>query len=262
MLTHMKIITAVGLMSIAGSVFAVPTPIDLNTFQQEGPLGNGNWVVSGDGNSVLQTINGNPTAFVSPGNFFNTQFQGSFSAANDGDDDYMGFVFGFDANDTTPFFLFDWKQGQQSGSAPGFYLSEVSGGLNAIPFGNHHLDATGYDVLATNLGTGWVDNVIYDFTLEYTASLIKIDISGGSFGTGTNIFNYATSGNTTGRFGFYNFSQSQVAYQGFTETVAPTFCELNPTDPQCTGAQVPVPVPLSLIGLGLGLLGLSRRIKR
>ncbi|WP_210396132.1 hypothetical protein [Motiliproteus sediminis] len=244
---------ALGAILLSTSAWAVPTPIDLNTFVQEGPLGNGNWNVAGDGNSVTQTINGNPTAFVSPNDFFNTQFQGSFSAGNDGDDDYMGFVFGFDADDTTPFFLFDWKQGQQLGSAPGFYLSEVTGGLNAIPFANHHLSTTGYNVIATSLGMGWVDNIVYDFTLEYTETLIKIDIAGGAFGAGQTIFNIATVGNTTGRFGFYNYSQSQVTYQGFTEAAAPSFCEQNPSSPQCTN-QVPVPAPIALIGLGLLLM--------
>ena len=238
----------------------MPVPIDLNAFVQEGQASSGNWVVAGDGNSVLQTINGLPTAFVSPNNFFNTQFQGSFGAANDGDNDWMGFVFGFDADDTTPFYLLDWKQGQQSGSAPGFTLAEVSGGLSSIPFSNHNVDAANYDVLATNLGTGWVDNLIYDFTLEYTETLIKVDVSGGTFGTGQTIFNLATTGNTTGRFGFYNNSQSQVTYQGFTQTVAPTFCELNPTDPQCVpGTSVPIPAPFSLLAAGLIVLGLSRK---
>lgn len=250
------IITTV-FLGFASAAFAMPVPIDLNAFVQEGPAGNGNWVVAVDGNSVNQTFNGRPTAFVSPNNFFNTQFQGSFGASSS-DDDWMGFVFGFDADDTTPFFLLDWKRGQQGSSAPGFTLAEVSGGFNSIPFNNHNVDAPGYDVLATNLGTGWANNTTYDFTLEYTETLIKVDVAGGAFGLGQTVINHATMGNTTGRFGFYNHSQANVTYQGFTQTVAPTFCELNPTDPQCVSG-VPAPAPVGLLAIGLMALGLSRK---
>lgn len=234
---------------------AAPTPIDLNNFTS---YGQGTWNVATDGDSVLQTVNGQPTAFVSNDNFFNTQFEGSFQVQTESDNDWIGFVFGFDADDSTPFYLFDWKKGNQGSAPAGFTLSEVSGGLNSIPFNSHQQDASGYDVLAVGPSTGWVSDVMYDFTLEYTESLIKIDIAGGTFGDGQTIFNIQNSGNTAGRFGFYNFSQANVFYQGFTETVAPTFCELNPNDPQCNGS-VPAPAPLALLSLGLLALGATRR---
>src|SRR5690554_3436137 len=88
---------AIGAMAglYATTASAVPVPIDLNTWTEEGAPSNGNWVVSGDGSSVNQTINGDPTFFVSPNNFLNTAFDGSFSVNTTGDDDFIGFVFGY-----------------------------------------------------------------------------------------------------------------------------------------------------------------------
>lgn len=232
--------------------FAGATNLDLSSWGQEGPSGNGNWVVAGDNLSVLQTINGQPTVFLSDDTYINTSFEGAFRAGADGDDDYMGFVFGWQSpND---FYLFDWKQGQQSGSAPGYYLSHITASgttsttddwWEVIPFSNHHVDnlTNGYDVLATNLGTGWVDNVLYDFILDYTNSQIKISIGG------TDIFTLAGS-YSAGNFGFYNYSQSQVYYEGFTEETIP--------DPG--GNQVPEPATMLLFGIGLlGLAGVNRK---
>jgi hypothetical protein len=251
--TTKKLIGGTLLLATSGAVLTAP--IDLNSFQQVGG-GNENWVVSADGTSVLQTVNASqPSAFVSQDEFFNTQFTGSFGVETSLDDDYIGFVFGFDADDSTPFYLFDWRQGAQNGNEPGFYLSEVTGGLvrymgegtTGINYNPHHEDAPGYQVLATDLGTGWADNTVYDFTLEYTESLIKIDIAGGAFGSGQTIFELSGLSNTSGRFGFYNSSQADVRYQGFTEEIAPS---------------VPEPGTLGLMMAGLVGLGGARRRRR
>jgi len=244
-------VLAVGLWC-AGSVHAVPTPIDLNTWSQEGPGGNGNWTVQGGGDSVFQSINGNPTMFVSPNQLFNTNIVGSFGVETGGDNDYIGFVFGFGASDTDPFLLFDWKQGQQSGSAPGFTLSRVTGGASNVPFGNHQTSVfPNYDVLATNTGVGWEDNVVYDFDLLYQSNRIKIDITGGTgaFQNGATVFDINGTF-ASGRFGFYNFSQPSVRYQGLTEEFVP---------PQPRNGAVPEPITATLGLMGLGVLGMATR---
>lgn len=220
--------------------------IDLSTWTQEGPSGNGDWQVSTDGSTVLQRINGNPTFFVSPEYFINNSFKGKFGVETTYDDDYIGFALFEGADASDPFLLFDWKQGLQSSSQPGFYLSKVTGGASAIPFGNHHLDAPGYDVLATNLGTGWADNTVYDFTLNYTTTNLKIEIAGGAFGTGQTIFDLDGTYNQA-RFGFYNYSQSVVRYEGFTEDV------INVPDSGATG--------LALAGAFALLVGLRRKLR-
>ena len=208
-------------------------PVDLNTWSKKGPGGSGNWTVAGDGTSVFQSINGNPTFFVSPADFYNTTVVGSFGVETTGDDDYIGFVFGYQTPQGTvstdyDFLLFDWKQGNQSGSSRGFTLSRVQGN-NTIPFANHQVSAAGYDVWASNIGTGWADNTFYDFTLLYQAERISIDIAGGVFGAGATIFDVIptdvglVAGSTfpNGQFGFYNYSQSSVRYRSFTQTDDP-----------------------------------------
>ncbi|WP_428389161.1 hypothetical protein [Mucisphaera sp.] len=213
------------------------TSVDLNTWTQQGPSGNGNWLVENAGDSVFQTINGQPTYFVSPNDFFNTTIQGSFlrnrnRQAGFNDNDFIGFVFGFNSppgefNTDATFYLLDWKRGNQSGTEEGFRLSRVNG-TDTPPFGNAENDnLPNYDVLATNTGStlGWENNIVYDFELLYTADRIKIDITGGTgdFENGLTVFDLSKEvigvpAFETGRFGFYNHSQQGVEYRSFTLT--------------------------------------------
>lgn len=214
--------------------------IDLNDWSQQGVLSNGNWVVATDGSSVLQTINGNPTYFVSDSDYINTVFDGAFKVQTSTDDDFIGFVFGW--NGTEDFYLFDWKQANQSIGGygyEGFTLSKISG--TDVNFWNH--SGTDIAVLATDYSTtnGWADNTLYDFSLSYTSNNITIGIDGNE------IFNLdGTYG--AGQFGFYNYSQQNVFYQGFTESVA----------------AVPEASTMAMMLGGLGLVGFmaARRKKQ
>jgi hypothetical protein len=218
------------------SVASAQVPVNLNTWSKKGPAGNGNWIVAADGSNVLQTINGNPTFFVSPNNFINTTVEGSFGVETTGDDDFIGFVFGFKTPEGTgtdfDFLLFDWKQSNQSGSTAGFTLSRVLGN-NPQLFNNHQTSQTGYTVLAADVGPGkgWADNVVYGFSLTYRDDRITIGIDGGAFNNQTifdvgltdvdpngTIFNGAFP---DGQFGFYNYSQASVRYRGFTQSDDP-----------------------------------------
>ncbi|MDY7016372.1 MAG: hypothetical protein SVX43_22800, partial [Cyanobacteriota bacterium] len=171
-----------------------PTPIDLRTWTQEGLLANGRWVVSPDGSSVLQTINGRPTFFVSPDNFINATINGTFKV-QDSDNDFIGFVFGYQSPFTAngnpendfDFFLFDWKKnlqtepfaGRSGIGQEGFSLTKVNESIaNPIPSFWWHEDSPQFDVLATDYGSskGWRPYQEYDFTLLYQTDRIKIDI--------------------------------------------------------------------------------------
>ena len=229
-------VALVALLAAAGGVSA-QTNVDLNTWTQKGPAGNGTWTVDGSGDFVVQSINGDPTYFVSPNDFFNTTIEGTFQVQGTFDDDFIGFVFGYNepgqnSSDAT-FNLLEWKQGNQSGTEAGFRLSQVNG-LSTPPFGNAEDDnLPDYDVLAINTTSsnpgniaGWADITEYDFSLLYTDNRIKVDITGGTgvFQSGLTVFDVApadvglTGNFETGQFGFYNYSQSNVRYESFSLT--------------------------------------------
>lgn len=259
--------------ALGTSVQAQTVPIDLNTWTQEGAPSNGNWNVAADGSSVLQTINGNPTFFVSPNNYLNTNVRGEIAVETTGDDDFIGFVFGYqsplnangDAVDDMEYFLFDWKQLTQTfggtTAQEGFNLTKVDGTITDINanFWNHQ-DSAEFDVLDTDYGDtrGWEDGVVYEFDLLYTENRIRIDIMGGDgdFETGQTIFDLDAGSESfaAGRFGFYNYSQAQVRYIGFTEQA------VDPDEPD--GVIVPLPagawMGMSLFA-ALGGVSLIRR---
>ncbi|HIK09131.1 MAG TPA: alpha/beta hydrolase [Oscillatoriaceae cyanobacterium M33_DOE_052] len=237
-------------------------PIDLRTWKHEGAPERGNWLVSADGTFVRQTINDAPTFFVSPDSFINTTVNGKLQVADPIDNDFIGFVFGYQsptaANSDAPnkfnFLLFDWKKshnhnGVFDGGHEGFALTKVDG-IFSGPNYNYiddsfwlHQDSSKFDILATDygLGKGWRPYQEYDFTLLYQTNRIKIDVNG------QNIFDISGEFEP-GRFGFYNYSQSNVRYSGFTET------ETLPAKP--------VPEPASIGGLlGFSILGFRKKQK-
>lgn len=236
-------------------------PIDLNTWSQAGVPSNGNWTVADDGESVFQSINGNPTFFVSPDQLFNTTIRGSFGVETPGDDDYIGFVFGLnspnmdsDPNDMD-YWLFDWKQRNQGRASEGFSLNRVDGNITDYdgPFWDHQ-NTDDFTVMETMFGDdlGWQDNVSYDFELLFQVDRIKIDIMGGDgvFANGMTVFDVSGTFQS-GQFGFYNYSQSGVRYMGFTE-------EETPPDPPPTNVHAPSIFAL----LGLSIVGLVARRRK
>jgi hypothetical protein len=215
-------------------------PVDLNTWSDESypavsGFGAGVWTVSGDGSSVVQSVNGQPTLFYSDFNAFNSELEGVISPGSSGDDDYIGFALGFLPGDTgnpsADYLLIDWKGASQSfnfgnpsctpGSlAPrGLAISRVTGVPTADEFWGHvNFDTpacSGLDsglvelARGTNLGdTGWQAGVDYTFKFQFTESNVKIYVN--------DVLELDVSGTfSDGRFAFYNFSQSNVTYRGF-----------------------------------------------
>ena len=223
--------------------------IDLSNWIAEG---DGNWQMQDGNDTVLQTINGQPTVFFNNQNSQGQALSGNITVTSATDDDYIGFVLGYNAGDlnntNADYLLIDWKQADQSykwgNATTGLSVSRVTGSLNAYAAWPHD-EARHVQELqrSTNFGsTGWQDNTSYSFDLVFTDSLVQVFVND----------NLELSINGTfadGSFGFYNFSQPNVLYSGITKDTAEAF------------ASVPAPATLGITLLGLcGLL--ARRVSK
>jgi hypothetical protein len=247
----LAIATAVALGPAAAG--AVEVPVDLSTWIAEG--GNSNWNVAGDNNSVVQTVNGDPTVFHNNTNSQGVALKGTIQVGSTTDDDFIGFVLGFDSGDFASagadFILIDWKQGDQANTCPsgstgnaGLAISRVTGvgDFNAFWCHNSPVDEL---ARANTLGsTGWVEGQEYEFDLIFNPTQIRVFVDGTEELNITGTFE-------NGAFGFYNQSQDNVTYAGLTQREAPP--------PQ---NQIPLPGALPLMGLGLAALGIATRRRR
>ena len=191
---------------------------DLSTWTEES-IGSADWEVSGDKQSVLQSLNGDPTFFYSDYDAIGGTLTGAISVVdpNPWDDDFIGFALGFQPGDTTnpaaDYLLVDWKKGDQDYSPWGGYgykglaISRVTGVTDNTDFWTH----TGVvEELqrGSNLGNvGWQDGVEYEFRIEFGATHVRVWVD--------NVLELDVFGDfNDGRFAFYNLSQAYVSYAG------------------------------------------------
>ena len=232
-------------------------PVDLSGWTEElGPgTPNANWSVQGVLNdTVFQNQNSAPSVFFDPtANSQGLALSGEITVETTGDDDYIGFVLGFNSGDfssaSSDFWLIDWKQANQGfcgGTAQaGLSLSQVSGDVGnstECDFWNHEGTVDEVARGSTLGSTGWVDNQTYEFDLVFTSSVIEV------FVDGNKEISYAGDF-TDGSFGFYNYSQPNVRYAGITEDEAP------PPNP------IPLPAAGWLLFAGIGGLAAIKRRK-
>ena len=178
--------------------------------------------MASNGLSVTQLTNSKPSVFFSPLPAFDVFLEGAIQVGAGGnwDDDFIGFVLGFEAGDTSSatadFLLIDWKQANQDFARRGLAVSRVTGPAEHVELWRHTGHVTELARAATLGDTGWLDGREYRFRFEYSPTRLRLWVDdqlevdlGGTLPEGS--------------FGFYNFSQQSVRYRGFSTGLAQQF---------------------------------------
>ncbi|ROS05088.1 Ca2+-binding RTX toxin-like protein [Sinobacterium caligoides] len=204
---------------------------DISAGKQEGE-----WDVQNpEGSSVHQSKNTHLLSyFVSDFQLYSDRFEGTF-LTNGWDDDYIGFVFSF-SGFQSEHYLFSWGNGSQN-AQQGINIVRMPANLTSdnILYPGEYGPARLFcspsqpDTDCAN-SPGWVKGVRYRFTLSYrqkadgqvVINIRVIDTNKSIGDVGYEVFNTTLKdaiGLKPGRVGFYNWSQPDVSYGGFSTNV-------------------------------------------
>ncbi|HMJ11364.1 MAG TPA: immunoglobulin-like domain-containing protein [Polyangiaceae bacterium] len=236
-------------------------PVDLSTWGVvQYALGSqpvANWVRADAGAfSATQTVNADASILLSDFEVTDTAIEGGWSMTNaDGDDDFVGFVFGY--QDRGHFYLFDWKRATQDAASVGMSLKVVNlgafadgglpleGGSDAGPDASTPLIQLSTNDLWPTAGSvnvqvlkqngvplrnsiPWNFNTSYAFFLEFHPGSFRIRVqqNAADGGAPTQLASWSVEDSTyrNGKFGFYNYSQGPVTYTSFTRRDTPGAC--------------------------------------
>ena len=212
---------------LSGTALGQGQLIDLSTWQvvqyEHNQQPDANWVLQNNNTTAHQTVNADPSILLSDFDAAAQEIQGTWRVDTSGDDDFMGFVFGY--QDRGQFYLFDWKAASQSFGG-GF--AEVGMSLKVVQMppgqdpGLLDLWSTAGTANVTTLAHNtvpWQAFTDYTFLLRFSSGSIEIEVSQGN--TLLEQWMIADSTYTNGNFGFYNYSQGDVVYSGFTQQNIP-----------------------------------------
>lgn len=190
--------------------------------------GDGDWSYSAEDNSWYQAENTPEATFLydPSGEALGKAISGSISVQTTTDDDMIGFVVGYSQDEQISedanYLLMTWKQLPQSGWGEGMSLWHVTGSLAYTDLSEKSENfwdpntVTSIELVdtATNYGTvGWEDFESYTFDVAYDGSYLAVFLNG-------ELEMSLTPGEIgmdqfeEGSFGFYNFSQNDVLYDG------------------------------------------------